>query len=178
VAIGLATPGDVLWDAPVVRGPIELPGELVQASVAALSDCGLSQRELQQDVRRLHDFLFSREVQISPGEVATPTNTHHHLHHPQHHLHQQHSTTTVGYKPSEYKPTIKYGDREAVAYLGGRHPMGYAATTKVFDELASRCPDFLPTKVLDFGSGPFFAAVILVFRFASENSDAFYALWR
>ncbi|KAJ3298744.1 37S ribosomal protein S22 [Borealophlyctis nickersoniae] len=49
---------------------------------------------------------------------------------------------------------LEYGEREAYAYLASRVPITYAATQNVFMQIAKRIPDFAPTTMLDFGTGP------------------------
>eukprot|EP01121_Diplochlamys_sp_Union-15-3_P000590 TRINITY_DN1050_c0_g2_i1.p1 TRINITY_DN1050_c0_g2~~TRINITY_DN1050_c0_g2_i1.p1 ORF type:complete len:527 (+),score=83.70 TRINITY_DN1050_c0_g2_i1:113-1693(+) len=57
--------------------------------------------------------------------------------------------------PIEVKhPTIKYGKTDSLAYLAHRLPGVYACNYRVLNELSTRFPNFLPKKVLDFGSGP------------------------
>ncbi|XP_058104737.1 uncharacterized protein LOC131248473 isoform X2 [Magnolia sinica] len=49
---------------------------------------------------------------------------------------------------------LKYRDDETVAYVAARMPAVYSACHRVLREVRRRLPEFSPTKVLDFGSGP------------------------
>ncbi|RWR89383.1 methyltransferase-like protein 17, mitochondrial isoform X1 [Cinnamomum micranthum f. kanehirae] len=49
---------------------------------------------------------------------------------------------------------LKYRDDETVAYVASRMPAVYSACHRVLREVRRRLPDFSPTRVLDFGSGP------------------------
>eukprot|EP00117_Sycon_ciliatum_P001690 scpid49560/ scgid7244/ Methyltransferase-like protein 17, mitochondrial; Methyltransferase 11 domain-containing protein 1; Protein RSM22 homolog, mitochondrial len=48
---------------------------------------------------------------------------------------------------------VRYGSREAVAYMASRLDSHYAVTYRVLNEIRKRMPDFEPKHVLDFGSG-------------------------
>ncbi|GAM26921.1 hypothetical protein SAMD00019534_100960 [Acytostelium subglobosum LB1] len=62
---------------------------------------------------------------------------------------------TMPYKVApEEKPVISYGKGEALAYIAHRMPGVYACTHRVFSEIATRLPNFKPTTLLDYGSGP------------------------
>ncbi|EGC30128.1 hypothetical protein DICPUDRAFT_90205 [Dictyostelium purpureum] len=52
------------------------------------------------------------------------------------------------------KPVITYGKGEAMAYISHRMPGVYACTHRVFSEIKTRVPNFNPTTLLDYGSGP------------------------
>eukprot|EP00268_Persea_americana_P041615 TRINITY_DN4154_c0_g1_i5.p1 TRINITY_DN4154_c0_g1~~TRINITY_DN4154_c0_g1_i5.p1 ORF type:complete len:512 (+),score=109.55 TRINITY_DN4154_c0_g1_i5:430-1965(+) len=49
---------------------------------------------------------------------------------------------------------LKYREDETVAYVASRMPAVYSACHRVLREVRRRLPDFSPTRVLDFGSGP------------------------
>ncbi|KAI9143549.1 mitochondrial small ribosomal subunit Rsm22-domain-containing protein [Paraphysoderma sedebokerense] len=49
---------------------------------------------------------------------------------------------------------LSYGNREVLAYLSCRMPATYASIYRVFAELRLLVPDFNPSSVLDFGTGP------------------------
>lgn len=49
---------------------------------------------------------------------------------------------------------LKYRDDETVAYVSSRMPAVFSACHRVLREVRRRLPDFSPTRVLDFGSGP------------------------
>ncbi|KAL4188221.1 hypothetical protein AMTRI_Chr09g22830 [Amborella trichopoda] len=49
---------------------------------------------------------------------------------------------------------LKYMDDETVAYVAARMPAVYSACYRVLKEVRRRLPDFSPSRVLDFGSGP------------------------
>lgn len=52
----------------------------------------------------------------------------------------------------EWNP-IEYTSYVGKQYLIRRMPAEYAALNKIFAEISSRCPDFKPHSLLDFGSG-------------------------
>ncbi|EFA75703.1 hypothetical protein PPL_10756 [Heterostelium album PN500] len=54
----------------------------------------------------------------------------------------------------EEKPVITYGKGQALAYIAHRMPGVYACTHRVFQEVATRLPNFKPETMLDYGSGP------------------------
>ncbi|CAG8502940.1 17538_t:CDS:10 [Acaulospora colombiana] len=56
--------------------------------------------------------------------------------------------------PDNRPHILEYGDREAVAYLAGYLPVTYGPIYNVLHELSMRLPDFEPTNVMDFGTGP------------------------
>ncbi|KAF4747288.1 Methyltransferase-like protein 17, mitochondrial, partial [Perkinsus olseni] len=47
-----------------------------------------------------------------------------------------------------------YSPEAAVAYLAHRFSPAYAVNFRVLHEVMKRCPDFKPTSILDYGSGP------------------------
>ena len=47
-----------------------------------------------------------------------------------------------------------YDDIKVAAYASSRMPACYSVLYRVFDELHLHLPDFAPTTMLDFGSGP------------------------
>ncbi|KAJ3036902.1 Methyltransferase-like protein 17, mitochondrial [Rhizophlyctis rosea] len=49
---------------------------------------------------------------------------------------------------------ITYGPAESLAYLTTRLPVTYAALHTILTELRKRAPDFAPTRMLDYGTGP------------------------
>ncbi|KAJ2370857.1 37S ribosomal protein S22 [Coemansia sp. RSA 2610] len=49
---------------------------------------------------------------------------------------------------------VEYGPGEAATYLAAYAPGAYGAIFNVFSELHNRLPDFQPTSMLDFGTGP------------------------
>jgi ribosomal protein RSM22 (predicted rRNA methylase)/predicted RNA-binding protein YlxR (DUF448 family) len=53
-----------------------------------------------------------------------------------------------------FNPPIVYGEYEAVAYACHRLPAIYATTRRIFAEVSRRMPDWNPTTMLDFGTGP------------------------
>ncbi|KAK5582422.1 hypothetical protein RB653_004007 [Dictyostelium firmibasis] len=56
-------------------------------------------------------------------------------------------------KPED-KPVITYGKGQVLAYISHRMPGVYACTHRVFSEINKRLPNFKPTSILDYGSGP------------------------
>ncbi|KAN0050175.1 hypothetical protein ACTA71_003281 [Dictyostelium dimigraforme] len=54
----------------------------------------------------------------------------------------------------EDKPVITYGKGQVLAYISHRMPGVYACTHRVFSEINTRLPNFKPTSLLDYGSGP------------------------
>eukprot|EP00041_Stephanoeca_diplocostata_P004936 m.53705 g.53705 ORF g.53705 m.53705 type:complete len:574 (+) comp15457_c0_seq1:312-2033(+) len=106
---------------------VMVPRSLAQASNHVIKNCGLRRRTLRKDTQKLHDFLFGRRVVSSvPVEQGIE---------------------------SDFHPTLMYGPREAVTFLAARQPLCYGATHMVLKELQLRRPDFIPTNVLDFGTG-------------------------
>jgi hypothetical protein len=51
-------------------------------------------------------------------------------------------------------PRLDYSREETLAYAAARLPACYAVSHRVFQELRVRSPGFVPTSILDFGSGP------------------------
>ncbi|KAG0502815.1 hypothetical protein HPP92_002887 [Vanilla planifolia] len=49
---------------------------------------------------------------------------------------------------------LKYKEDETVAYVASRMPAVYSACHRVLKEVRRRLPEFSPTSMLDFGSGP------------------------
>ncbi|BBN01161.1 hypothetical protein MPTK1_2g05200 [Marchantia polymorpha subsp. ruderalis] len=49
---------------------------------------------------------------------------------------------------------MKYTDLNTAAYVAARMPAIYGAVHRVLSEVSRRVPDFKPSKLLDFGSGP------------------------
>ncbi|KAM9953464.1 hypothetical protein ACTFIR_008535 [Dictyostelium discoideum] len=62
-------------------------------------------------------------------------------------------STNVVVKPED-RPVITYGKGQVLAYISHRMPGVYACTHRVFSEINSRLPNFKPTSLLDYGSGP------------------------
>ncbi|KAN0022516.1 hypothetical protein ACTFIU_004710 [Dictyostelium citrinum] len=62
-------------------------------------------------------------------------------------------STNIVVKPED-KPVITYGKGQVLAYISHRMPGVYACTHRVFSEINTRLPDFKPTSLLDYGSGP------------------------
>jgi len=54
------------------------------------------------------------------------------------------------------KPPIQYeyDEKNVAAYVAARMPAVYGAVHRVLSEVATRVPDFTPSRVLDYGSGP------------------------
>ncbi|KAL3678042.1 hypothetical protein R1sor_020998 [Riccia sorocarpa] len=50
--------------------------------------------------------------------------------------------------------TIEYTDKTTAAYVAARMPAIYGAVHRVLSEVSRRVPDFKPSRLLDFGSGP------------------------
>ncbi|KAL2641800.1 hypothetical protein R1flu_009387 [Riccia fluitans] len=50
--------------------------------------------------------------------------------------------------------TIEYTDKTTAAYVAARMPAIYGAVHRVLSEVSRRVPDFKPSRMLDFGSGP------------------------
>eukprot|EP00035_Acanthoeca_spectabilis_P022163 m.442323 g.442323 ORF g.442323 m.442323 type:complete len:473 (-) comp18790_c0_seq1:1505-2923(-) len=105
-----------------------LPTWLREAVARVLAESRFPKKVLRADCRKLHDFLFSREV--IPGVAA--------------------EAAAAG---PAFAPGLVYGPREAIAHLASRYPMCYGAAAAVFAEARLRLPDFAPKHVLDFGSG-------------------------
>lgn len=55
-------------------------------------------------------------------------------------------------KKSEYS-VIRYGAREATAFVASQAPTVYATTYRALSEIKKRVPDYQPETLLDFGSG-------------------------
>ncbi|KAM9989917.1 hypothetical protein ACTFIY_005971 [Dictyostelium cf. discoideum] len=62
-------------------------------------------------------------------------------------------STNIVVKPED-RPVITYGKGQVLAYISHRMPGVYACTHRVFSEINSRLPNFKPTSLLDYGSGP------------------------
>jgi hypothetical protein len=53
-----------------------------------------------------------------------------------------------------FKNTVRYNERESLAFLLGRTPSNFATALRAFTELKALAgPAFRPTSLLDFGSG-------------------------
>lgn len=120
---------------------VVLPPTLSTAIAALLTPerTGLKRKELRGDAKALRQFLFSRKI-------TTPV------------VHDEDSlqainTTSGGGTAPKYRPGLKYGPREVVAYAAARYPVVYAAACRAIAELKSTLPFVESRTVLNFGSG-------------------------
>jgi len=51
-------------------------------------------------------------------------------------------------------PTVSYDKSQCLAYIAHRVPGIYSCNYRVLSEIKMRFPEFQPTSMLDFGSGP------------------------
>lgn len=49
---------------------------------------------------------------------------------------------------------VEYGERECIAYLTWQMPFAYGCLERIFAEIKTRAPDFVPRNIFDFGVGP------------------------
>lgn len=58
------------------------------------------------------------------------------------------------FAPAQAPVRYEYDEKNVAAYVAARMPAVYGAVYRVLSEISTRLPDFTPTRVLDFGSGP------------------------
>lgn len=68
-------------------------------------------------------------------------------------------------------PAIEYGPRETFAYIASQLPFMLAPLQNVFHEISRRIPDFAPTSMLDFGTGPGTAIIAAQEHWAKSMKD-------
>eukprot|EP01133_Synstelium_polycarpum_P014578 gene14578-17236_t len=109
-------------------GSIEVPPVLKRKIAQALK--GAPTAQLRKDSSELSDRLRDRTRSMIVDKV-----------------------TPIKVTPED-KPVIVYGKGQALAYIAHRMPGVFACTKRVFEEIARRVPNFQPTTMLDYGSGP------------------------
>lgn len=122
----------------------EIPTRDVKQSVANLTSIMKSRKELSATPIPLsaHGVEGSDDARTAVEDfLSKSTATHAHFHRE---------------LLAPMKPPIQYEyDEKAVAaYVAARMPAVYGAVHRVLSEVATRLPDFTPTRVLDYGSGP------------------------
>lgn len=119
-------------------GLLEMP-EALQAAIASLLK-GYPRWYLKEDAARISE-LYRSSCQVKADVLLNPP-----------------AVTKLGKKNNvreqeAYIP-LDYGEREAVAYMATQMPFAFSIAERVFCEIQTRCSDFTPETVLDFGSGP------------------------
>lgn len=61
---------------------------------------------------------------------------------------------TEDIKKDQVRLIVEYGEREAMAYVASQMPFAYAPIYRIFNEIKQRIPDYHPSTLLDFGTGP------------------------
>lgn len=110
------------------RKTASLPEWLRDTVVGVITQSQLPRKILKVDCRKLHEFLFSREV-VPNVQKEVPA------------------------AGSGFAPELHYGARESLAHLASRYPVCYGSAAAVFAEVRLRLPHFAPSQMMDFGSG-------------------------
>jgi ribosomal protein RSM22 (predicted rRNA methylase) len=50
-------------------------------------------------------------------------------------------------------PSLRYNEQQTLAAAATQAAPGYAAALRVLQDIKISCPDFMPARVLDYGSG-------------------------
>ncbi|EGD78383.1 hypothetical protein PTSG_12886 [Salpingoeca rosetta] len=128
------------WLAPVTSfavGSVLLPERWIAAAETAIANSGASQAQVFEDASKFHAFWANRDMpDIELPEASSVRDR-----------------AYVSEDGVKYKNHLRYGEREALAFLVSQAPHTFASTHRVLNELRIRDPAFQPSSVLDFGAG-------------------------
>lgn len=113
----------------------ELPARLFSAISALIK--GYPRALLKPDVARLLD-VYRSMCQIDAAHILPGLGR----------------TDLVVDPDALPRTTIEYGQRETMAYVASQMPFAYAPLARILSETRDRLPDFRPSSLLDFGTGP------------------------
>ena len=139
------------------QGLLRLPSPLQAAIAAFIGD--IPMREVKQSVARLTSNMKARKeaAVVSAGALAVEGSDDARAA-----VDEYLGKTTATqvrlskelFAPAQAPVKYEYDDKNVAAYVAARMPAVYGAVHRVLSEVSTRLPDFSPSRVLDFGSGP------------------------
>lgn len=139
------------------QGLLRLPSSLQAVIAVFIGD--IPSRELKQSVARLKSNMKARKdvERISASALAVEGSEDARAAVEEYLGKTTATEVRLGNKlfaPAQAPVRYEYDEKNVAAYVAARMPAVYGAVHRVLSEVATRLPDFHPSKVLDYGSGP------------------------